>query len=308
MTITSASEMSPLASPSHYLLPSWLARGYSGSLRNSANFLVVIFGHFVHKWTFENTNDSTFNVILYSCMWWLFMCWIPSFVFAHLDSLVYHRQVDELASSHLQWLWHTKLQNTHTFLKRTSYSFWNMFRYAAINELTTCVLFGILFVHLDVAAPAQRPLNSLSALPDLLVTIICVILTAVAYDVVFFIGHFAMHRIPGAYRSTHKQHHLTFADMAISHHWMGPIDFLLETVLPCCLPVILFGLHPAGWFGFIGMGAFNGVVVHSGYDLPYMPDPRPHLAHHRNGAVNFSLGLLDSCFGTTDDGELDHSK
>lgn len=52
------------------------------------------------------------------------------------------------------------------------------------------------------------------------------------------------------------------------------------------------------------MGAWNGVVVHSGYDLPFCPNPLLHLAHHRKGNVNFSLGILDALCGTTCDGEL----
>lgn len=52
------------------------------------------------------------------------------------------------------------------------------------------------------------------------------------------------------------------------------------------------------------MGAFNGVCVHSGYDLPFLPDPLMHLAHHRKSRVNFSLGLLDTLCGTADEGRL----
>ena len=52
------------------------------------------------------------------------------------------------------------------------------------------------------------------------------------------------------------------------------------------------------------MGAWNGVVVHSGYDLPFCPSPLLHLAHHRKGNVNFSLGILDAMCGTTCEGKL----
>lgn len=55
------------------------------------------------------------------------------------------------------------------------------------------------------------------------------------------------------------------------------------------------------------MGAFNGVCVHSGWDFPWLPDPRPHLQHHLKYRVNYSLGLMDAVYGTKDDGSELHA-
>lgn len=101
--------------------------------------------------------------------------------------------------------------------------------------------------------------------PPLLISLLWVVIHYVAYDLVFFWGHRAMHTLPRSpccylssfplissllapipaatrHQSTrcrshwlnkaHGLHHSSFADRSVSHHYMSFSDFTLETTLP----------------------------------------------------------------------------
>lgn len=120
----------------------------------------------------------------------------------------------------------------------------------------------------------------------------------IGYDVVFTAGHWCPHRIPVLYKFSHRQHHTTFADSAVSRHFMNFSDFSL---LPVALPVFLFGLHVPTLYAGVVVGSVNSAVVHSSVDLfPWLPSPRHHLQHHQvgGGHTNLGLGLVDRLCGT----------
>lgn len=150
-----------------------------------------------------------------------------------------------------------KLQLVYPRLQRSpsDLNFWSMAPINLRNELCTCLVFGIVFVYFDVIARHRQawPLLWLAdRLPAFATTLIWVGLLSVCYDIVFFVGHWAMHVHPALYRSWHKLHHRSQADQGVSHHYMQAVDFVLETVLPSCLPALLLGQHGAGWIAFVG--------------------------------------------------------
>jgi hypothetical protein len=211
----------PAASPR-----SLLRFGQSGLWRVVSNLLVAIAGHALYYFLFRSsaprfTDDSTLQITIVSSAWWLAVCHGSSFAAEFLDRRYYRAKSP---SSPPSFMWAAKLQNTHPKLQRTppSIGFWTMWTTCILNELLACIVFGLFFVHADIAVPAKRSLayfdSSDSALVAFCGTVVYVLAIAAAYDLVFFVGHYAMHRVPGLYRATHKLHHLSHADAGISHH------------------------------------------------------------------------------------------
>ena len=52
----------------------------------------------------------------------------------------------------------------------------------------------------------------------------------VCFEVAFYFGHRLLH-VPVVYRFSHKLHHKTFADAAVSTHYMDIIDYILEGMM-----------------------------------------------------------------------------
>jgi sterol desaturase/sphingolipid hydroxylase (fatty acid hydroxylase superfamily) len=110
-------------------------------------------------------------------------------------------------------------------------------------------------------------------------TLVGVCAYGLAFHIVFHIGHVALHRIP-ALRRTHKQHHTTLANQAISSMYMHPIDAIVEIVLPTILPILLLDLTPASALAGTSLVALVGNITHGGYHIPYVADPTSHIGHH----------------------------
>jgi len=134
-------------------------------------------------------------------------------------------------------------------------------------------------------------------------TIVWVIIYTLSYDVIFYLGHRALHASRKLYEVAHKLHHTTFADRAITYHYMDFIDFMFEISLPNLIPQLIFGMNVPAWIAFLIMGTWNAIVVHSGWDLPFCPDPAEHVAHHTKYKVNYGVGVLDIACGTFDPGK-----
>ncbi len=118
---------------------------------------------------------------------------------------------------------------------------------------------------------------------------------ALGYDLVFYAGHRAMHYFPfKLYDSLHRLHHSSYATCGVSHHYMTPIDYLLEVILPAVIPLMVLGVYAPSFGMFLGIGGWNGVVVHSGWDLPLCPNPTDHFTHHVHYYYNYALGYVTS--------------
>jgi sterol desaturase/sphingolipid hydroxylase (fatty acid hydroxylase superfamily) len=215
---------------------------------------------------------------------WITTLWICVFAFWGLDSLTgFHRAKRRPV--------------------RPSPPFVQMAKVSFRNECATILLFLPLF------SPCTRdPLFSVSSISPLLDTFLFTACYIIGYDCVFFVGHRAMHirtKYVGDFLlRIHDKHHASFADSGVSHHYMSFFDYLLETVFPVFVPILLLGYHESAFAALLIMGGYNGVVVHSGWDLPFLPDPNPHFAHHRKYCVNFGLGIFDVALGTYDVGKI----
>jgi hypothetical protein len=136
-------------------------------------------------------------------------------------------------------------------------------------------------------------------------TLAWILVYYVIHDIIFYFGHVLMHKWKWLYMNAHKQHHTVYASLAASAHYMTWIDFFFESTLESIGQLLSFPLggSPIAFISFTCVGVFNGVVVHSGYDLPLLPDPKRHYLHHAKFIVNYSIGPMDTVFGTVDNGE-----
>ena len=113
-----------------------------------------------------------------------------------------------------------------------------------------------------------------------------------------------MHKWRWLYIKSHQLHHLTYCSQGITAHYMHWIDFFLESTIEGITHVLCFPLggSPIGFISFTCAGVFNGVVVHSGWNFKFLPDPVRHYFHHSKFSVNYSIGPLDFLLGTSDNG------
>lgn len=91
-----------------------------------------------------------------------------------------------------------------------------------------------------------------------------VIIFFFTHDILFYVGHFLMHRWRWLYRKVHVMHHLTFATQAITAHHMGFVDFILESAGEIFFMVVCFfplGASHIAFVAFACVGVFNGVIV-----------------------------------------------
>jgi sterol desaturase/sphingolipid hydroxylase (fatty acid hydroxylase superfamily) len=119
----------------------------------------------------------------------------------------------------------------------------------------------------------------------------------VMYDIIFYLGHRAMHH-SSVYKLLHKQHHTSRASVGISGYYMGVIDFLMEFVVPFYLPLYLLGNDPLVMVVGGIIGQVNGVLSHSGYNLPLMPYETGHQIHHLELHYNYGIMFMDRLFDT----------
>lgn len=77
---------------------------------------------------------------------------------------------------------------------------------------------------------------------------------------------------------------------------MSIVDFFLEH-FPIFISMAIWREAGPAWACTIGVGAYNLLVTHSGYDLAWLPDPKTHWLHHSKQVVNFGV-FLDHLFQT----------
>lgn len=124
-------------------------------------------------------------------------------------------------------------------------------------------------------------------------------LMSLAYAGLFEIVFYAGHRLLHAYSCLgHALHHQTHTDSAVTFGYMGLVDYTLETTLPALAPLYVVGVHVPAYMGFLAVGLFNAILVHSGWDFPYLASPRRHSIHHTRPTKNLGNGPLDLVFGT----------
>ncbi|XP_054711786.1 fatty acid hydroxylase domain-containing protein 2-like [Uloborus diversus] len=132
-------------------------------------------------------------------------------------------------------------------------------------------------------------------LPRFIFDIVVQILTE---EVFFYYSHRFLHH-PPIYRRYHKKHHEWISPIGVSAIYCHPVEHVLSNVLPTFAGSVVAGCHVSSLWAWLTFATFYGVVVHSGYHLPFTPTPEFHHFHHQKFNENFGVaGILDWFHGT----------
>ncbi|XP_054720635.1 fatty acid hydroxylase domain-containing protein 2-like [Uloborus diversus] len=117
-------------------------------------------------------------------------------------------------------------------------------------------------------------------------------------EVLFYYSHRCLHN-PLFYRRYHKKHHEWISPIAVGAIYCHPVEHLLSNLLPTFAGSVVIGCHATSLWAWLAYATFYGVVVHSGYHLPFTPTPEFHHYHHQKFNENFGvIGILDWLHGT----------
>eukprot|EP01091_Cochliopodium_minus_P016680 TRINITY_DN631_c8_g1_i1.p1 TRINITY_DN631_c8_g1~~TRINITY_DN631_c8_g1_i1.p1 ORF type:complete len:270 (-),score=15.65 TRINITY_DN631_c8_g1_i1:37-846(-) len=125
-------------------------------------------------------------------------------------------------------------------------------------------------------------------------------------DWTFFGLHLMMHKVNKIY-PIHKLHHSTYGTSGISAHYMSFLDFVMEVSSPGIVMFWLLLVPETEYFIGFSQGAFvilnciaafHTVFTHSGYHLPFLPDPVMHYIHHHQQIFNYGSFVSDKFMKT----------
>lgn len=223
---------------------------------------------------------------------WQTSIWFTCFLTEFLDEVVLPRS---------PWLQRHKL---HAGVPK-KVSFWDMFPITLRNDALMAVMAYFLLInstwmlHPIVVSAADSEGTPCAVWRSALWFFVMFL----GYDAVFYVAHRVMHFNKHIYSAVHKLHHNTVAVTGISHHYMTIPDVLGEVFFPVYIPIVLFGAYAPALWSLLVVGGVNGVIVHSGYALPFCPPPYNHALHHKPPfRKNISLGVTDLLAGSFQDG------
>lgn len=112
------------------------------------------------------------------------------------------------------------------------------------------------------------------------------------YDFLFFLGHFAMHKIPFLNRTIHAKHHTATEVRSCDIVRLGVTEEVLEVGFSI-VALNFLSVHPVARTIYNAVITFLLTELHSGFDFPWTPQnvvpfglatgSRRHHYHHRNG-------------------------
>ncbi|XP_015909257.1 fatty acid hydroxylase domain-containing protein 2-like [Parasteatoda tepidariorum] len=124
------------------------------------------------------------------------------------------------------------------------------------------------------------------------------ILQILTEEVFFYYSHRILHH-PLLYKRFHKRHHEWVSPIGVSAIYCTPVEHVLSNLLPTFLGSVIFKLHVTSMWSWLVFATSYGVIVHSGYHLPFTPTPEFHHYHHHKFTENFGVaGMLDWLHGT----------
>ena len=172
---------------------------------------------------------------------------------------------------------------------KEKYTFNEMLPFVIVNHVVQFCIWSLMF-HLNLRNDYSESLGA---------TIIWFVAVYIAFAATFYFGHFAEHKFQWL-KPTHVLHHETFAISGLSGHCMTLFDFFFQSIFGGCAGILLFnfGCSPMALLAFASYGIFNTVVVHSGWDIEFLPDPKIHFLHHSKYNVNYGCGIFDDVFNT----------
>lgn len=138
------------------------------------------------------------------------------------------------------------------------------------------------------------------------------------YDLMFFCGHWLMHKIPFLYKTVHAKHHSVKEVRAGEIVRLGIVEEVVE-VGYSIIAINLLGVHPLARPLYNIIITFLLTELHCGFDFPWSPQnvvpfglvtgSRRHHYHHRHGRHYYQKFFysLDRLFGyfQRNDGTVD---
>jgi 4-alpha-methyl-delta7-sterol-4alpha-methyl oxidase len=133
-------------------------------------------------------------------------------------------------------------------------------------------------------------------------------------DVLYYFLHRLMHH-PTLYTHVHRIHHRVRTPMAISGHFMHPVEYVLTGLLALLGPMLV-GAHVVTLYLWVIVRQWEAAEGHCGYHLPFSPLgwlPGSHAAdfhdfHHAKFVGNYAgfFGWFDGLMGTWAKGYPEH--
>ncbi|XP_037632712.1 cholesterol 25-hydroxylase-like protein [Sebastes umbrosus] len=178
-------------------------------------------------------------------------------------------------------------------------------------------LWSVLFKYVTAVFPATVLIHALfhalrsPALPQLAPScwqlFVEVFACLLLFDLLFFIWHICLHRVPWLYRNAHQLHHQYHIPFALAAQDSGSLE-LLSLLLLALSSAWVVGCHPLSEAFFHLINSWLAVEDHCGYDLPWalhrllpcLGGAPYHQAHHTLHSVNYAPYFThwDLLFGT----------
>mmetsp|Transcript_137111 Transcript_137111/g.292853 ORF Transcript_137111/g.292853 Transcript_137111/m.292853 type:complete len:355 (-) Transcript_137111:87-1151(-) len=137
-------------------------------------------------------------------------------------------------------------------------------------------------------------------------------LSAVCNEVIFFYGHWLMHKSPTLYSRVHKTHHEFKAPCGLSALYCHPIELLASDILPLAFGPVAFRFHAYTGIVWTMFAVMASQTHHCGIRWPWIQfeaQPNFHDFHHEKFNVNFgAMGWLDNLHGTSWDWQRDDTR
>ncbi|XP_045891541.1 cholesterol 25-hydroxylase-like protein [Micropterus dolomieu] len=172
----------------------------------------------------------------------------------------------------------------------------------------------VLYRYLTTVLPATavfQTLRSPGPLPELAPScwqlFVEVFACFLLFDMLFFMWHFSMHRVPGLYKRIHQLHHQHHTPFALAAQDASSAE-LLSLLLLALTSSWVVGCHPLSEAFFHLINSWLAVEDHCGYDLPWalhrllpcLGGAPYHQAHHSTYTGNYAPYFThwDHLFGT----------
>jgi len=136
----------------------------------------------------------------------------------------------------------------------------------------------------------------------------------VLHDISFYCYHRVLHEVPGLYARFHKPHHLFTAPFAWSSHALHPVEMALQSIGALSGPLLWSftqGLSLRALWSWLALIQFQGVMDHTGYELPFPFDVFKYIPgcggtafhddHHKLFTCNYAavFSAIDHLMGTS---------
>jgi len=233
-----------------------------------ASLLVLMASYYSHKYFYDHMQyygiDRRWAFAIPCWIIGVFVWWILALFFLALD--------------------HFTGERGKLYKKRTTISTWRIIPVVLRNH---CV--HLIFVPLignlifDFFGTLPKAPEDETIVNILMSCIVC----GLAFEVVFFSGHYLEHVFPKMYRKFHLLHHTTKADTAISGYYMTVFDYMFEGPVPMLaqlIPVAYFNLSSVAVIHGCLLNIIYAITAHAGWKIPGVDHPGMHWLHHNHVA------------------------